>query len=431
MKKNMIQSTLLLIFISTFSKMLSFFVRILLARNLSNDAMNYYTLAAPTMIFVISLAQMGIPSALAKVISQKDHYTNELKSAILLCIINNIVVSFSFALIIPFLAKIILKQNIIQPILYSILPLLPLVTLSGILKGYLYGIQKHLQAASSQFFEELSRVLFLIAVFTFLPVLNPIQMASIAMLSISIGELCSAMYMFLCTKIKKRTLFSLPFMFKHLSKNSFYEILNVSLPMTGSRLIGSITYFLEPIFMVYGLSILDASKMIDMYGLINGYVLPIITMPSFITITLSNFLLPSFTYHYTRGKYEHAQRLSSIIILCCFFVGCTSSFICYKYSKQLLILFYHNERGALLLKQLSLPFALYALQPPLTSMLHALSKSKQAVIDTFLGSFIRILLIIILTPSLKESSLMIALTIGMLVTTLIHGLRVCFAFKPH
>ena len=61
MKKTIIQSTMILIIVSLVAKVLSFFVRILLARTLSEQAMNYYTLASPTMVFVITLAQMGIP----------------------------------------------------------------------------------------------------------------------------------------------------------------------------------------------------------------------------------------------------------------------------------------------------------------------------------------------------------------------------------
>ncbi len=51
MKKTVLQSTVILVIVSVIAKALSFIVRIMLARTLSPSAMNYYTLAAPTMVF--------------------------------------------------------------------------------------------------------------------------------------------------------------------------------------------------------------------------------------------------------------------------------------------------------------------------------------------------------------------------------------------
>lgn len=427
-KQTIIRSTIYLILISIIAKILSFTVRIMLARTLSEQAMSYYTLASPTMVFVITLAQMGIPSALSKVIAQSNNPKKPLMTSIIISVLNNIVIAMVFIFILPLLATYVLKQEIITPVLYAILPLIPCVTLSGILKGYLFGIQKHLPATSSQLFEEGSRILFLFVIFSLHPDMDAVTMAKTAMYSISIGEICSCLYMLYAMHIKKRSITGFSSLFHSLHRKQFDEVLTISIPMTGSRLIGSLTYFFEPIVMVIGLQALQAQQMISAYGQLNGYVLPIITMPSFLTITLSNFLLPSFTYHYTRGNLTHAKKLFNIIIGCCFLVGITCSFICYFYSEELLMLFYHNTHGALILKQLAWPFALYALQPPLSSMLHALSLSKQTVWDTFSGSFIRITCVATLSHTIFQMALPIALTAGMLVTTLTHAIRLTVAF---
>ncbi|MGX8834172.1 oligosaccharide flippase family protein [Amedibacillus sp. YH-ame6] len=423
MKKTIIRSTILLIIVSVIAKILSFIVRIMLARTLSEQAMNYYTLASPTMVFVITLAQMGIPTALSKVIAQSKTPNKSMKVSILLSVLNNVVIILSFLIILPMLAQYVLKQNEIKPVLYAILPLIPFVTISGLLKGYLYGIQQHIQATSSQIFEELARIIFLFVVFSLHPDMSAIQMAQYAMISVTVGEVISMLFMLCSIRIKKHTLSRIPHLFLDLNRSSFYEILSVSLPMTGSRLIGSLTYFFEPIIMVMGLSSIAAGSMISAYGQLNGYVLPIITMPSFITVTLSNFLLPSFTYHYSRGDIKNAKKLFNVIISCCFFIGICCSFACYFYNEELLTLFYHNTRGAHILKQLAWPFALFSLQAPLSSMLHALSRSKKTVLDTLLGSVARLSCVFFLTPLLGNTSLFIGLVLGMLLTTITHALR--------
>ena len=429
MKKTIIKSTFYLILLSVAAKILSFAVRVLLARSLSADAMNLYSLAAPTMVFVITIAQMGIPAALSKVIAERSSAKEPLKVSILISVLNNIIVTLAYVFLIPFLAKSILKQDRLIEVLYAIIPLIPMVTMSGILKGYLFGKQLHLAATSCQFFEEGTRILYLLIAFQMNPQMDALTMAKTAMLSVTVGEIGSSIYMLIVTA-KKRSI-KLPFsdLFQDLQRKSFDEVLAISIPMTGSRLIGSFTYFLEPIIMVIGLQAIDASAMVNAYGQLNGYVLPILTMPSFITITLSNFLLPSFTYHHTRGNHNTAGKLFSLIILTCIGIGLVCSFCCFRFSKELLQLFYHSDRGADLLRILAWPFALYALQPPLASMLHALSYSRNTMIDTLSGSLIRLLCVAFFTKSLGIETLPLALTAGMIITTLMHAVNVALALR--
>lgn len=429
MKKTILRSTLLLIIFSVVSKVLSFLVRILLARTLSEAAMSYYTLASPTMVFIITLAQMGIPSALSKVIAQSSQPKKPIKAAILLSIANNLIISLAFLFVLPIMAHLVLRQDAILPVLHAILMLIPCVTCSGLLKGYLYGMQYHHQATASSIYEEASRIAFLMIAFHLLPQLHAVQMAQLAMLSISVGEIASSLYMFCVLLRKKKLSLHVPKLFSQLNRQAFDEVLSVSIPMTGSRFIGSLTYFLEPIVMMAGVSVADSLGMMQAYGQLHGYVLPIITMPSFITVTLSNVLLPSFTYHYARGNQAKARKLFDTILGCCFFIGLSCSLVCYVYSEEILQLFYHSSNGALLLRQLAWPFTLYSLQAPLSSVLHALSLSKKSVLDTFLGSFMRILCIFLLSPLLKEKALMLGIVGGMLITTISHAIRLTLAFR--
>ena len=192
MKKTIIKSTFYLILLSVAAKILSFAVRVLLARSLSADAMNLYSLAAPTMVFVITIAQMGIPAALSKVIAERSSAKEPLKVSILISVLNNIIVTLAYVFLIPFLAKSILKQDRLIEVLYAIIPLIPMVTMSGILKGYLFGKQLHLAATSCQFFEEGTRILYLLIAFQMNPQMDALTMAKTAMLSVTVGEIGSS-----------------------------------------------------------------------------------------------------------------------------------------------------------------------------------------------------------------------------------------------
>ena len=146
MQKNTIKITFYLIIFSFIAKLLSFLSRIILARNISTDAMSIFSLLSPTIVILITCVQMGIPSILAKIVAKKGYTYKDLATSIYFNIFTTCLTSIIFIKLIPYLSHLIYKTDY-QTIFYCILPYLPLVSLSGILKGYLLGQQKFLQSS--------------------------------------------------------------------------------------------------------------------------------------------------------------------------------------------------------------------------------------------------------------------------------------------
>ena len=418
MKQKLLKSTFYLIFFSIIAKTLSFLVRIMLARFLNPEAMNLYALVSPTLVFVIALAQMGIPAALSKVIAQQQLSFKPMIASIIISIVNNLIVIALYLLLIPMMAKLILKQPQTEEILKSILPMIPLVTLSGLLKGYLQGKQEHVIACSSQLFEEIFRIGYLLFAFS-KGGNDPIQSARIAMFSVAVGECGSALYMFLfCMRSCQVTL---PFSLK-IDKQIYQQLLSISIPMTSSRLIGSFSHFLEPIIIMSSLD--DASALVESYGILNGYLMPLLTLPSFLTVTLGAFLLPAFTYQIAHHHEHKASQILWGLLSLSLVIGSGVGVICYFFPHQLLNLFYHQAIGAAELKKLSLPFILFATQPILSNALYALNKNKGSMVDTLIGSLLRLSIIYFLAEKLQKKTIYIAVTLSMLTTTFMHLFRV-------
>ena len=193
--------------------------------------------------------------------------------------------------------------------------------------------------------------------------------------------------------------------------------------MMGSRLSGSLTYFLEPICMLLLVPASMSAQIVEGYGILNGYTLPLLTMPSFLSITLSNYLLPSFSYAIAHHQKKQAKKSCLLILSCCLLSGILYALFCYCFSEPLFQLFYHTSQGADQLHVLALPFLFYSLQPPLSALLHACSLSAQAFCDTLIGSLFRLGCVCFLTPYLQVEALLIALSGGMLITTFLHALR--------
>src|SRR5699024_2899745 len=116
--------------------------------------------------------------------------------------------------------------------------------------------------------------------------------------SVILGELASLMFMIYIFKHKKIVKIQYRF-FTYLksSKQTISELFSIALPSTGSRLIGSLSHFLEPILVAQSLAIAGVTTTLatKQYGELTGFVLPLLFLPTFITNSLSITLVPSIS----------------------------------------------------------------------------------------------------------------------------------------
>ena len=412
MKNKIMFDTLFIISCATIAKILSFIIRILFARCLSVEAMHYYTLITPTLMLALTLSQLSFPLALSKLVAKYHDHPLILKvNRHLLYLLNGLIIII-LLISAPFIAN-LLHQKHLTLLIYTMIPILPLTSISATLKSRLSGLQSHRHAAFSQIPEEVIRILFLFLAYPYLKHINDIHAAACALLSISISELGSIIYLFFCLPKASKTKTRLS------SKQLYKEFLQIAIPASMSRFIGSLTYFLEPLL----LSILSLSHYLKDYTLIYGYLIPLITMPSFLAISLSNYLLPSFVYYKEAKQYQKAGKLCFMILCSCAMIGFASAFLCYFCGEPLLLFLYQNTQGVALLKAFALPFAFYSLQPALASLMHGLNLSKQGFYDTLYGCILR-LAIYLFAPFLHCHILVLALISSMLLTTFLHAIRI-------
>lgn len=415
MKKKLIKTTFILLTFSCLSKLLSFTIRIFLARMMSKEAMNYYSLTMPTMLLIIPLAQMGMPNALAKSTASLPEAAVSLKTAAIFSLVNNLLLMIVFILAIPLLCLYLFHENVLIPVLYSCIWMIPLVSISGLCKGYLLGKQRMLAYSSSQITEEIMRFLFLL--FTLPLCKQPVIMAKLAILSMAIGELGSAFHMLIAMLFKKKTN---NFFKTKADKKILQSLLETALPMTFSRLIGSFCYFLEPIIMLMQVPLAKQADMIEVFTLLNSYVQPIITLPSFITIMISNWVLPVFT---EANAKNNRTKMNSIFLLSCGFsllISFSWSVLLYFFPESICMLLYKQTTMASMLKKLSIPFAIYGLQPVLSVLLHSLDLSKQAMLDTLLGCIGHLICLYAAPLLIGSKAIALSLALSMLITTLLH-----------
>lgn len=427
-KKRLIATAFVLLSLSFIAKVLSMFVKILLARLLSKEAMTLYSLAVPTMLFFITIAQLGLPSTIAKIVADQSIIRRKpIVAAVIIATLNNLLLVVLLFLFIPLLSSMLFSSFDMREVLYAIIPLLPLVTLSGMLKGYYNGKARHIASSASSVIEEIARILFLVIVLSIYPIKDSTDLAVISMLSISAGEVGTILFLtiLLPFSYKKITV-----LFTNTTKQAIQYVLSIALPLSASRFTGTLTMFLEPLIIAWiGKEILPILQ--DTYGELHGYILPLVSLSAFLSFSLSTYLLPTFTRYYSNGNIRQTRVLLKHVCILCVSIASIVALTIYMIPQELCQLLYHktlSDTSLTAVRWIVFPFAFGSLQSILSVCLTAMDQTHLSFIDSLIGSILRLLCLIFLIPIFHEYSLFISLLCGYLTTTFLHALRLHYTF---
>ena len=87
--------------------------------------------------------------------------------------------------------------------------------------------------------------------------------------------------------------------------------MSIALPTTGSRMIGSLSWFFEPIVVAHSLAIAGviAVTATKQYGALTGFALPLLMLPSFITQSLATSLVPAISEANSKNNMKLVEYL--------------------------------------------------------------------------------------------------------------------------
>ena len=211
------------------------------------------------------------------------------------------------------------------------------------------------------------------------------------------------------------------------NKKNIKNLLSIALPTTGSRLIGTIGYFLEPIIITYVLIKIGYSNdfIVNEYGIINGYVMQLVLLPSFFTNAISQALIPSISKNYSLGKYDQVKRKIKQAIFFCLLVGIPASILFEFFPQFFLKFLFNTNKGIDYIKIITPICILHYIQSPISSSLQAMNKAKISMFGTLLGTIIRTLSLFIFSFfKIGLWSLIIATSINIIFVTIFDAYNV-------
>ncbi|MCD7810223.1 MAG: oligosaccharide flippase family protein [Erysipelotrichaceae bacterium] len=427
MKRKLINSFIILTSTTLISKLFSLINRMMLSRLLNDEGMALYILVLPTLSLCITLAQFSIPSAVFRLVSHPNYRNKKvIISAILICGCSCILIVGGLLLFHQIIALNFLKQpQAIYPLL-CIIPFIPLVGISGIIKNYYLGKESVGHLAIASILEESSRIVFSFILIHVFHELDISFLVSIAILSMSIGEITSILYLYFQLQRKVHMSYH---NLAYIKENFIYkDMMNIALPLTGSRLLHSGYNFIEPIVLVNMLSKLGYVESVvqNDFAVMAGYVVSLLFTPTFFNNVILRMMLPTLNRDIAYHHYYLLRKHILYSLIACFLISLPFTLIFYFYGDICLKLMYDTTQGYNYLKYMCIPFTLCYLQTPLSATLQALGKNQEMLIMSGFEVFIEFICLIILIPRYAVLSVGIVMLIGQLSTLIFSSYYVYF-----
>lgn len=416
-KSKFIKSTIILILGGFITKILGMIIKIVTTRLLGPEGIGIYMLLSPTFMLLIALAQLGFPIAISKLVSERKNNNKKIVLSIIpVSLAINIVILITLALASSFISNNMLNEPRTHFALICVGLVLPFISISSIIRGYFFGKEKMLPHVISNITEDVIRLIVLIIGIPIFLKFGIEHAVAFVVLANIISEVTSIVVLIFFLP-KKITINKEDFVPK---KESIKNILNISIPTTGSRIIGNIGHFFEPVIITSILLGLGYSNkfIVTEYGIIAGYIVPLLFMPAFFTTAISQALIPVVSYAYSNNQINYTKRKIKQGVALSLLVGIPATILFIVFPENIIRLIYNTEIGITYLKVLAPIFLIYYIQSPITSSLQAMGFAKDSMMATLYSTILKLIILIIFTSlNIGLWSLVISIAVGIVFVT--------------
>ncbi|WP_020615841.1 stage V sporulation protein B [Paenibacillus daejeonensis] len=426
-KQTFIKGAMILLAAGIINRILGFIPRIALPRIIGAEGVGLFQLGYPFLIVMLTVITGGIPIAVAKWVAEAESLGDEHKvrqifrTAIKLTLVLAVVFTAVTIALAPWISTHVLTdERVYYPFLFMT-PMLLIAAISSVCRGYFQGRQNMIPSALSQVIETLFRIIF---VLYFAQLFLPLGLewaAAGAMIGAVIGEICGLLVLlFQLAQDRKRRqrLSGTP------AEPVLKRLVGWSVPVTLSKMTGSLSYLFESILTVRALAVagIATGAATAQYGALQGMIIPIVLLPTALTYSLSSSLVPSLSEAAARNDLATIRKRMHQTMRLALVSG--APFIVYMgmLAGPICSILYDYEEIAPMLRLIA-PVALFIyLQAPLQAALQALDKPGTALRNTLVGAIIKLSLITLLAsrPELGIYGVLIAMAVQIVIVTLLH-----------
>ncbi|TVY11937.1 stage V sporulation protein B [Paenibacillus cremeus] len=433
-KQSFIKGTLILLAAGIINRILGFIPRITLPRVIGAEGIGLYQMGWPFLIVILTVVTGGIPIAIAKLVAAAEAEGDEqrVRSIFRVSLGLSTAISILFTVGTFYGAKWITSHLFTDSRVYltfmCMTPIIFIVGVSAVFRGYFQGRQNMIPTALSQVVETVVRIITVLA-FAYLMLPYGLEYAAAgAMVGVMAGEISAMLVLVFLYSQNRKQLNTTPMPAKSKSSKPsaghLMELLKLALPVTGSKLVGSCSYFLESILIVQSLAIAGvATKLATaQYGALQGMVIPILMLPSALTYSLAVSLIPSLSEAAARNDMKTIHMRLHQSLKLALVTGAPFAVLMFVLAEPICYFMYGQATVGSMLRMMA-PAALFIyFQAPLQAALQALERPGSALINTLTGSIVKLGLIYVLASNPKFGILgaVIAITINIMLVTVLH-----------
>ena len=448
MKKNIVTSSIILIFSGLITRILGFVYRIYMSNIIGSMGMGLYQLVIPIYTLVWSITCSGFNTTMSKLTSAekaKGQYGNIRRFLIQSIIITTclaIIISFAMFFFADFIANVIFNEPRISLSIQVLAFAIPFMAIGSSIRGYFYGLQDAMIPAISQIIEQVVRLFIVYVVASgFMGMGIEVTIAAM-MVGVVVGELIACIYVFVAYKdynpdgsknknkkkdkgLAKKVRKSFTNLDKYTTKESLYTLIAMSVPLSLSRATGSLLSTLENILipqrlMMFGMTQTEA---LSEFGKLTGMAMPLIQLPSVVLIALSISLVPAISQALAVKNYNQINNTVSKTMIFSMVVGIGGSAIFITFADVLGELIYSQDIAFMLVYLGLLSPFLYA-NSLLTGVLNGLGLQLFIFRNSLISSIISIASIYFLVPIIGIYGFIIGWFVSLLLLCIINILKI-------
>ncbi|OAS17611.1 stage V sporulation protein B [Paenibacillus oryzisoli] len=434
-KQSFIRGTMILLAAGILNRILGFIPRMTLPRVIGAEGIGIYQMGWPFLSVILTIITGGIPVAISKLIAEAEAEKNEtrIRSILRISLAITLSLSFIFTAIClvgaSWITSHLLTDSRVYYTFLCMSPMIPIIGVSAVYRGYFQGRQNMIPTATSQIMETLIRIV-MVLVCSYMMIPYGIEYAAAgAMIGVLAGEIGGLAVLAIHFRWDKKASSKTPLAHIGTHKttgrvSNLRRILRISIPITGSKLIGAGSYLLESILIAQSLAIagITTSLATAQYGALQGMIIPIILLPSALTMSLSVSLIPSLSEAAARKDLKTIHMRLHQSLKLALVTGAPFSVLMFVLAEPICKYLYNQPEVSVMLKMMA-PIAIFIyFQAPLQSALQALNKPGAALINTLIGSTVKLFLIYWLAskPEMGIQGAVFAINVNIVLVTLLH-----------
>lgn len=432
-KRTFITGAIILMAAGFITRILGFVYRIYLSNLIGAEGMGVYQLIVPVYTLIILTLTSGVSIAVSKMIAEQAAQGNYInikrisKVGLAGVIAASSIVSIFLYINIDFIVNVILKDSRTYSSVLVLIPCIPFIAAASAYKGYYYGIQEVTPTAVSQIVEQLVKIgIIMVLAARFLEA-GLEYACALATVGMAVGEISNLFLLAAYYRLKKYPRIT-PVSSKGIirKRKLITSILACAVPISFNRFIISMMAAAEVILIPQRLLAggLNHIQSMEEYGKLTGMAFPLIMFPALVTTSLATTLVPAISEAISVNNYSTANNRISKSIQITMVLGFVFMALFACYPDKIADMIYPGQNVGYTLFLFSFTCIFVYLSQILTGIMNGLGKQGLYLINSIVGSAIRIASVYFLIPGYGIPAYILGVIVSFLIVCILNFMAI-------